>query len=147
MGRAVGIDLGTRRIGVAVSDATGLIAQPHTTIARHGGARDLQAIAAVVQQVGASTVVLGLPLNPEADERHPGDEGRAARSVRAFAERLRGVLQVPIELVDESFTTVEAAEALRESALGREKRRALVDKVAAALILQRYLDAQPRRAS
>jgi putative Holliday junction resolvase len=134
MSRVVGIDLGARRIGVAVSDGLGLTAQPHATIARHGGARDLEAIAAVVKEFSADAVVLGLPLDPE------GQEGSAARSVRTFAERLRGALAVPVELIDESFSTVEAEEVLLAADLSRARRRQVVDRVAAAVILQRWLD-------
>src|SRR5688572_13919491 len=136
MSRVVGIDLGSRRIGVAVSDGLGLTAQPHATIARHGGVRDLQAIAAVVAQQGAGLVVLGLPLDPE------GREGTAARSARAFAERLRGALTVPVEMIDESFSTVEAEAILLEADLSRARRKQVVDRLAAAVILQRWLDQQ-----
>jgi putative holliday junction resolvase len=134
MSRVVGIDLGTRRIGVAVSDGLGLTAQPHATIARHGGVRDLEAIAAVVKEWEARLVVLGLPLDPE------GNEGAAAKSARVFAERLRGALAVPVELIDESFSTVEAESVLLEADLSRARRRQVVDRVAAAVILQRWLD-------
>jgi putative Holliday junction resolvase len=136
MSRVLGIDLGARRIGVAVSDGLGLTAQPHATLARRGGVRDLEAIAAVVAAQGAVAVVLGLPLDPE------GEEGAAARGARAFAERLRGVLSVPVELVDESFSTVEAEQVLLEADLSRARRRQVVDRVAAAVILQRWLDSR-----
>jgi putative Holliday junction resolvase len=134
MSRVVGIDLGSRRIGVAVSDGLGLTAQPHATIARHGGVRDLEAIAAVVAEHQAGLVVLGLPLDPE------GREGTAARSARAFAERLRAALPVPVEMIDESFSTVEAEAVLLEADLSRARRRQVVDRLAAAVILQRWLD-------
>jgi putative Holliday junction resolvase len=134
MSRVVGIDLGSRRIGVAVSDGLGLTAQPHTTIARHGGVRDLQAIAAVVAANDAGLVVLGLPLDPE------GNEGTAARSARAFAERLRAALPVPVEMIDESFSTVEAEAVLLEADLSRARRKQVIDRLAAAVILQRWLD-------
>jgi putative Holliday junction resolvase len=134
MSRVVGIDLGSRRSGVAVSDGLGLTAQPHATIARHGGVRDLQAIAAVVTKYEAGLVVLGLPLDPE------GAEGAAAKSARAFAERLRAALSVPVEMIDESFSTVEAEAVLLEADLSRARRKQVVDRVAAAVILQRWLD-------
>jgi len=132
--RVVGVDLGSRRVGIAVSDGLGLTAQPHATIERHGGQRDLDAIAAVVREVDAERVVLGLPLSPE------GEVGRAAKSAQAFAERLRAALPVPVELVDESFSTVEADGVLLEANLSRARRRQVVDRVAAAVILQRWLD-------
>ena len=135
--RVVAVDLGTRRIGVAVTDGLGLTAQPLATIARHGGQRDLDAIAEVVKRYQAGLVVMGLPLSPE------GEVGRAARSVQAFVERLRGVLAVPIEMVDESFTTVEAEDILLQADLSRARRKQVVDRVAAAVILRRWLDAHP----
>jgi len=136
--RVVAVDLGTRRIGVAVTDGLGLTAQPLATIARHGGQRDLDAIAEVVKRYDAGRVVVGLPLSPE------GEVGRAARSVQAFVERLRGVLSVPIDLIDESFTTVEATDVLLEADLSRARRKEVVDRVAAAVILRRWLDAHPQ---
>ena len=132
--RVIGIDLGSRRIGVAVTDGLGLTAQPHATIERHGGQRDLDAIAAVVRTFDAERVVLGLPLSPE------GEVGRAARSAQAFAERLRGALAVPVELIDESFSTVEAEEVLLRADVSRAKRKEVVDRLAAAVILQRWLN-------
>jgi putative Holliday junction resolvase len=135
--RVVAVDLGTRRIGVAVTDGLGLTAQPLATIARHGGQRDLDAIADVVKRYEAGRVVVGLPLGPE------GEVGRAARSVQAFVARLRSVVAVPIELIDESFTTVEAEDVLLQADLSRARRKQVVDRVAAAVILRRWLDAHP----
>ena len=135
--RVVAVDLGTRRIGVAVTDGLGLTAQPLATIARHGGQRDLDAIAEVVKSYDAGRIVVGLPLSPE------GEVGRAARSVQAFVERLRGAVSVPIDLIDESFTTVEAEDVLLEADLSRARRKQVVDRVAAAVILRRWMDAHP----
>jgi putative Holliday junction resolvase len=135
-GRVIAIDLGARRIGVALTDGLGLTAQPHATIARRGGQRDLDAIAALVREHDAERVVLGLPLSPE------GEVGRAAKAAEAFATRLRAVLTVPVELIDESFSTVEAEEVLLAADLSRARRREVVDRVAAAVILRRWLDAK-----
>lgn len=136
MRRVIAIDLGSRRIGVAVTDGLGLTAQPHATIPRRGGVRDLDAIRDLVRELEAERVVLGLPLSPE------GEVGRAAKSAEAFAERLRAVLEVPVELIDESFSTVEAEEVLLQADLSRARRRKVVDRLAAAVILRRWLDAQ-----
>jgi putative holliday junction resolvase len=138
MARVLGIDLGSRRIGVAVSDGLGLTAQPRTTIARKGGVRDLDAIAAVAKEADADRIVLGLPLDPE------GQEGPAAQRARVFADKLRAALGLPVELIDESFSTVEAEEVLLAADMSRAKRKQVVDKLAAAVILQRWLDARPR---
>ena len=137
--RVIGIDLGARRIGVALTDELGMTAQPHTMIPRRGGQRDLDAIAELVRVHGAGRVVLGLPLSPE------GEHGRAAKSVEAFAERLRAAIDVPVSLCDESFSTVEAEEVLVAADLSRARRRQVVDKVAAAIILRRWLDKHPQK--
>jgi putative Holliday junction resolvase len=137
-GRVIGIDLGARRIGVAVTDGLNLTAQPHSTLARHGGQRDLDAIGAVVRSFAAERVVLGHPVTPE------GTVGRAAKSAQVFAERLRAALGIPVDLVDESFSTVEAEEVLLRADLSRARRKQVIDRLAAAVILQRWLDAQQR---
>jgi putative Holliday junction resolvase len=134
--RVLGLDLGARRIGVAVTDELGLSAHPQATLERRGGQRDLDAIRDLVRAHAAGLVVIGLPLSPE------GERGRAALAAERFAERLRAVLDVPIELVDESFTTVEATNVLLEADLSRKRRKEVVDKVAAALILRRWLDSR-----
>jgi len=126
-------------MGVAVTDGLGLTAQPHATLPRRGGQKDLDAIAAVVRELDAERVVLGLPLGPD------GEVGRAARSAEAFAVRLRAALPVPVEMVDESFTTVEAEAVLLEADLSRARRKQVVDRVAAAMILRRWLDARAAR--
>jgi putative Holliday junction resolvase len=132
----LGIDLGSKRIGVAVTDGLGLTAQPRTTIARHGGMRDIEAIANAVKDADADRIVLGLPLDPE------GQEGPAALRARAFADKLRASLGLPVDLVDESFSTVEAEQVLLAADVSRAKRKQVVDKLAAAVILQRWLDAR-----
>ncbi len=138
MARVLGIDLGSRRIGVAVSDGLGLTAQPRATLPRHGGMRDMDAIARVVKEADADRIVLGLPLDCE------GKEGPAALRARAFADKLRATLKLPVELCDESFSTVEAEDVLIAADLSRARRKQVVDKLAAAIILQRWLDAQRR---
>ena len=136
MARVLGIDLGSRRIGLAVTDGLGLTAQPRATLPRHGGTRDLDAIAAAIRDCGADRIVLGLPLDPE------GGEGPAARRARAFADQLTAALHLPVDLVDESFSTVEAEAVLLAADVSRARRKQVVDKLAAAVILQRWLDQQ-----
>jgi putative Holliday junction resolvase len=137
MARVLGIDLGSRRIGVAATDGLGLTAQPRATLPRHGGRRDIDAIAATVREVGAERIVLGLPLNPE------GGEGPAARRARDFAAKLAAALGLPVDLIDESFSTVEAEAVLLAADVSRKRRKQVVDKLAAAVILQRWLDQRP----
>jgi putative Holliday junction resolvase len=136
MARVLGIDLGSRRIGVAVSDGLGLTAQPRATLPRHGGMRDMESIAKAVKDADADRIVLGLPLDCE------GKEGPAALRARAFADKLRETLKLPVELCDESFSTVEAEDVLLAADLSRARRKQVVDKLAAAIILQRWLDAR-----
>jgi putative holliday junction resolvase len=139
MVRALAIDLGSRRIGVAISDGWGLSAQPLKTIDRHGGQRDLDNLAVLIRQYEVQQLVVGLPLNPDPRPGLP-EEGRAARGARAFALRLQAAFGLPVDLVDESFSTVEAESVLLEADLSRARRKQVVDRVAAAVILQRWLD-------
>jgi putative Holliday junction resolvase len=133
--RVVGIDLGERRIGVAVSDPTGTIATPLTVIERSGDAdADRAAVAAVVREVGAERVVVGVPV------RLAGGEGPAARAAQEEAAALAAVVGVPVETVDERLSTVVAERSLRERGVRGRARRRVVDKVAAAVILQAWLD-------
>ena len=137
--RVVALDLGTRRVGVAVSDPTGTLASPHSVIRR--GDRDPDAyraeVAAVVTEVAAERVVVGLPLSLS------GDEGPAAVAARAEAAALADLLAVPVETYDERLTTVTAHRALRERGLRSRERRAVVDSAAAAVLLQAWLDGRP----
>ena len=138
--RVLGIDLGRKRIGVAVSDRSGTIASPLTVMARGRSQReDHTAIAALVREEEATMVVVGLPLNMD------GTEGASARSARLEVERMATVVGVPVVLHDERRTTVQADRVLMERHVGARERRSEVDKVAAAFILQSWLDG--RRAS
>ncbi len=135
--RALGLDLGSTRIGVAVSDRSGTIASPLTVIER-GGSRhqDHQRIAALVREEEADVVVVGLPRSLS------GGEGPAARAAAAEITALASVVGVPVETHDERFTTVTATRALAEAGVRGRARRQVVDKVAAAVILQAWLDAR-----
>jgi putative Holliday junction resolvase len=137
--KAVGLDLGERRIGVAVSDRGGLLASPWTVIERSGErSTDHTRVAALVAEVGAERVVVGLPVSLQ------GTEGPAARAAREEALALAQVVGVPVELADERLTTVTADRALRAGEQRRERsaarRRQVVDQVAAAVMLQAFLD-------
>ena len=137
--RVLGLDVGDRRIGVAVSDSLGLTAQRVTVLERRGPSRDVEAVQALVAQYGASAVVVGLPLTMR------GERGVQAEKVSAFSEALRRRVAVPIEFVDERLTTVQGARALRETGASRRTRKAVIDQVAAQLILQDFLDRQRPR--
>jgi len=132
-GRVLGLDLGTRRIGVAVS--AGTIATPHSVLERsRDRATDHAAIAALVDEVGAERVVVGLPLSLD------GKMGPAATAAAEEAAALGDVLAVPVETYDERLTTVTADRSLSSLGLKGQARRRVVDKVAAAVILQAWLD-------
>ncbi|MCS7172196.1 MAG: Holliday junction resolvase RuvX [Armatimonadetes bacterium] len=130
-GRVLAVDLGARRVGLAVSDPTGTIAQPFRTLPRRSTREILDAIAEVVVRLGVSRVVVGLPRNMD------GTEGRMARAARRFGEALARRTRVPVVFWDERLTTVAAEHVLRGHAPTR--RRELRDGVAAALILEGYL--------
>jgi len=135
--RALGIDLGSKRIGIAVSDRSGTIASPLLVLQRAGRrADDHRRIAAIVREEEAEMVVVGLPLTMA------GEHGPAARSAVAEAEELATVVGVPVETHDERLTTVSADRVLMEADLGARARRKVVDKVAAAVLLQSWLDAR-----
>ena len=141
MTRVLAVDLGSRRIGVALSDPTGTVAAPLETIAHRERRKDIAAVAALARAHGVARIVLGWPRNMD------GTSGPAARRAEAFAEALRRVAGVPVDLWDERLSTVAADRALRDADVKRERRRALRDQIAAALILQSYLDAGSRTTS
>ena len=131
-GRLLGLDVGDRRIGIAVSDETQLIATPHSVYTRVGYGPDCRHIARLYGELGCVGVVSGLPLNMD------GSAGFQAEKVRAFAAKLEEA-GLPVAFQDERLSTVSAHEALIEGGMRREARKG--DQVAAAVILQQYLDA------
>ena len=134
MPRILGLDVGDKRIGIALSDTLHCIASPHSVYTRIGYGPDVRHFVALAKEVDASLLVLGLPLNMD------GSHGFQSQKVAAFAEKLQeSGLQVT--LWDERLSTVSAEKALIEGNMQRQARRTTVDMVAAALILQSYLDA------
>lgn len=132
--RRLGLDYGDRRIGVAVSDEFGWTAQALEVIGRTNQEADLARIAELVRELGVKEVVVGLPKNMD------GTIGRRGEICMAFADRLRERLDVPVVLWDERLSTVSAERTLLEADVSRKKRKQLVDKMAAAIILQHYLE-------
>jgi putative Holliday junction resolvase len=136
-GRVLALDLGEARIGLALSDPLGITAQPHGFLERIGPKKDLAVIAELVREHEVAIVVVGLP------KLLSGNEGSKAAEAREMAERLRRRLGgVAVELWDERLTTVEAERTLVAGKVRRQRRRERVDSLAAALILQGYLDAR-----
>jgi putative Holliday junction resolvase len=129
------VDLGSARVGVAVSDPSGILASPHSVLARgRSHAEDHRRLAEIVEEVQATVVVVGHPLSLD------GRAGPAARLVEAELVELQAALPVPVELYDERFTTVTADRSMLERNMRADARRKVVDKVAAAVLLQSWLD-------
>jgi putative Holliday junction resolvase len=138
--RALGIDLGTRRIGLAVSDPAARVAVPHGVLVRSADPEaDRARIADVVVESGAEVVVVGLPVSLD------GTHGPAAQAARTEAEALAVVLGVPVELHDERLTTVIASRAMAAAGHRSRARRERVDAEAAAVLLQSWLDSRIRQ--
>lgn len=133
--RALGIDLGTKRIGVALANSEGTLATPFEVIARSGDrARDHRAIAALAEETGAVALIVGLPLSLD------GSVGEAAASAQREAAELAEATGLPVELWDERLTTVSADRDLMALDMRAGARRRVVDKVAASVMLQAWLD-------
>jgi putative Holliday junction resolvase len=137
MVRAVGIDLGEKRIGVALSDSDGRMALPYDTVLRSGDRpREHRELAALVEEAEAEVVVVGMPYSLD------GSEGPAAGRTRKEVQQLARSINVPIETYDERFTTVTANHALQGADIDGRRRRKVVDKTAAAVMLQAWLDSR-----
>lgn len=134
--KLVGVDYGKARIGVAISDDLGMLAHPRQTIPAHPADEALRQLVAFGQKERATAYVLGLPLNMD------GVEGAAAAAVRAFGASLQTSSGLPVHYWDERLTTVTAQEMLRASGRNAKKGKAVIDQVAAQVILQTYMDAQ-----
>ena len=133
----MGIDLGQKTIGIALSDELGLTAQPYRTLRRKGEAGDLRGIREIAEAHRVSSVIVGLPKNMD------GTLGGQARRVMAFAEKIEAALDLPVVHQDERLSTAAAERILIQADVSRAKRRKHVDKLAAAVILQSYLDSAP----
>ncbi len=142
-GRAVGVDLGARRIGIAVSDSAGTLATPRSTLQRSGDReRDRRALVDLVVEEEAVVVVVGHPLSLD------GSRGPAARAAEEEADALAALLEgrgVRVELFDERLTTVTAHQALTAGGTRGRDQRAVVDQTAAAVLLTAWLDARRSR--
>ena len=130
--RVLGLDVGDRRIGLALSDPTGLLASPFGVVER--GSTDLADIVCTAEENEVGEIVVGLPLSMS------GDSGRQAGKVRAFVRDLRSQTDLPIKMVDERLSTVQAQSMLHQSDRRRRGDRGQLDSAAAAVILQTYLD-------
>mgnify|MGYP001120896073 CR=1 FL=1 len=134
MSRIAALDVGDATIGVAVSDELGVTANPVCTIRRSRSLKtDLQAVEDILTKLNADKIIVGIPLTAE------GEEGIQAAKVKDFSNRLAKRLKIPIDYWDESFSTAEAEDILIKMDTSRAKRRKIIDKIAAAVILDSYL--------
>ncbi len=134
--RFLGLDVGDKRIGVAISDESALIASPRETIERTGNRKDIARLLELARREEVAEILVGMPFKLD------GSSGPQAEKVSRFIEALRAETDIPITTWDERLSTVGAERALLEADVSRVKRRGAVDRVAAALILQSYLDAR-----
>jgi len=137
--RILCLDYGSKRIGVAVCDELGMTAQGLATIFRKNRRQDLEEIAEFIRTYGAEKIVIGYPI------RLDGTEGIQCEKISKFASLLESTFSLPVIKWDETLSTKEAEEILSRANIARNKRRNIVDKLAASLILQGYLDAQEHR--
>jgi putative holliday junction resolvase len=135
-GRILGLDVGSRRIGIAVSDPLGITAQGIETLERRNKRHDFEYLQRVIHDYEVTEIVVGLPL------RMSGAEGTQSEKMRAFAEELRKRFSLPVHLWDERLTSAEANRFLRETELSIEKRGKAVDRMAAVLILQGWMESR-----
>jgi putative holliday junction resolvase len=135
-GRILGLDVGSRRIGIAVSDPLGITAQGLKTLERKNNRHDFEHLRAVIRQYAVTEIVVGLPL------RMSGAEGTQSEKMRVFAEQLHKRFGLPVHLWDERLTSAEANRFLRETELSIEKRGTAVDRMAAVLILQGWMESR-----
>jgi putative Holliday junction resolvase len=133
-GRVMALDLGEKRIGVAVSDEQRMIARSYAVLKRKSRRDDYERFVRIIEEQQIRLLIVGLPIMLN------GEEGRQAIWVRDYAEELRGCLNIPVKFWDESLTTIEAKASLRARGYGHKRMQAKVDAVAAAIILQSYLD-------
>lgn len=136
--RILGLDFGTKNLGVALSDEMGWTAQPLCTVQRRGDRATLEALRALCAEHAVQEIVVGHPLNMD------GTVGPAARAAEKFAAALGTATGLPVQLWDERLSTVAAERTLLEADLSRQKRRKVIDRAAAAYILQGYLDFRSR---
>ena len=134
-GKCLGVDFGQRRIGIAVSDALGMVATPHSVIQVEKPGKAVQDVADLARELGVARIVVGLPLHMD------GGKGELAELAEAFMDKLRGCAAAPVEAWDERLTSRQAENVLIEAGTRRDKRKQVIDKLAAQLLLQSYLDA------
>jgi putative Holliday junction resolvase len=137
--RILSLDIGKRKIGMAISDVLGITAQPVETILRDTTKNDFTRIKEIARDMNVTKIIVGLPLNMN------GTIGSRAKETYSFVEKLKCELEIPIQLWDERLTTLGAQRILLKADMSRKKRKKLDDKIAAQLILQSYLDSLDKK--
>ncbi len=132
-GRTISLDVGTKTIGVAVSDELGITANGVCTIRRENEKKDLAQLRDVIEQYSPCEILVGIPYNQD------GSLGSRAKSIKKFSERIRDSLELPVKYWDESFSTKISEQMLIDAGMGRKKRKRVIDKMAATVILEEYL--------
>ena len=132
-GRTISLDIGTRTIGVAVSDELGITANGVCTISRENEKKDLARLRDIIERYSPREILVGIPYGQD------GSLGSRAKGIKKFSERIRDSLGLPVKYWDESFSTKTAEQALIEAGMGRRKRKTVIDKMAATVILEEYL--------
>ena len=139
MPRILALDVGEKRIGVAVSDELNITAQAVTTIERNSAVDTVAEIRALIERYGASKIVIGMPFNMD------GTKGRSAEMVEGLSSFLKLKLPVEIEMIDERLTSSQGERVLLDADISRKKRKSAIDKIAAQLILQSYLESHVQK--
>ena len=132
-GRTISLDIGTSTIGVAVSDELGITANGVCTIRRENEKKDISQLRDVIQRYSPREILVGIPYNQD------GSLGSRAKSIRRLSEHIRDSLGLPVKYWDESFSTKTAEKTLIDAGMGRKKRKTVIDKMAATVILEEYL--------
>lgn len=132
-GRTISLDIGTKTIGVAVSDELGITANGVCTISRENEKKDLAQLRDIIERYSPCEILVGIPYNQD------GSLGNRAKAIKKFSERIRDSLGLSVKYWDESFSTKTAEQTLIEAGMGRKKRKTVIDKMAATVILEEYL--------
>lgn len=132
-GRTISLDIGTKTIGVAVSDELGITANGVCTISRENEKKDLARLRDIIERYSPREILVGIPYGQD------GSLGSRAKGIKKFSERIRNSLGLPVKYWDESFSTKTAERTLIEAGMGRRKRKTVIDKMAATVILEEYL--------
>lgn len=138
--RTLGLDIGSKRIGLAISDETGSFAFPEGKLERKGRAKDLETLRVMVEERGVERIVIGVPIHMD------GRKGKGSQAALEFAKDLSAATGIAVDTIDERLTTVEAERVLHASGINSKKQKSKIDSVAASIILSTYLELEKNKA-